>query len=327
MKHNRIARKFLLRILVPRQPRPAGSLQQTADVVGSAMRPLDLRVLSLTGALSLGLGLTSPTLEAQTLGPLAQPPDWSQLQAYTGSLTREEFVHQLRDVYAIDEADRLTLRVGPDEVAIRGSSENDWVALPFREASQERIPVKRYWRTRAKILGASSKRRRPLEGLRVVLDPGHLGGRWARMEERWFHLGDPRKPVTEGDMTLEVARLLKPRLEASGARVWLTRDDTRPVTKKRPRHFVAEAGEDLERMGITNAAGKTYLPNAPPEDRWRTLQWHAEKAFIGSAKSVPVPASSTSAFAPTWRCVSISMPKPGAIPNRLNSSQTIIFTS
>ena len=60
----------------------------------------------------------------------------------------------------------------------------------------------------------------PLAGFHIALDPGHLGGTWAQMEERWFKIDDA-PPVQEGDMTLRVARLLAPRLESLGAKVSL----------------------------------------------------------------------------------------------------------
>ena len=74
---------------------------------------------------------------------------------------------------------------------------------------------------------------KPLAGLRIAIDPGHIGGKWAKMEERWFQIGKG-KPVTEGDMTLRVAKLLEDRLKKLGAEVRLTRTGTSPLTKTRP---------------------------------------------------------------------------------------------
>jgi len=54
---------------------------------------------------------------------------------------------------------------------------------------------------------------------RIALDPGHIGGEWARMEERFFERGQDR-PVQEAVLNLTVARLLKTRLEAAGAQVF-----------------------------------------------------------------------------------------------------------
>ena len=51
------------------------------------------------------------------------------------------------------------------------------------------------------------------------------GGNWARMEERWFQVGDS-KPIQEGDMTLLVAKLIAPKLRKVGAPVSFVRDKT-----------------------------------------------------------------------------------------------------
>ena len=32
--------------------------------------------------------------------------------------------------------------------------------------------------------------------MKIAIDPGHLGGEWARMEERWYVIGDS-KPVAD----------------------------------------------------------------------------------------------------------------------------------
>ncbi|MDW8343805.1 MAG: N-acetylmuramoyl-L-alanine amidase [Verrucomicrobiae bacterium] len=77
----------------------------------------------------------------------------------------------------------------------------------------------------------------------IALDPGHIGGAWAQMEERWFQLGnDP--PVAEAALNLTVARLLQPRLEALGFRVVLTKTNFEPVTPLRPEDFLAQADEE-----------------------------------------------------------------------------------
>jgi len=47
--------------------------------------------------LSLILVATAP---AQRVSPLASPPDWSQLEGFQETITREEFVHLLEHAYA-----------------------------------------------------------------------------------------------------------------------------------------------------------------------------------------------------------------------------------
>jgi N-acetylmuramoyl-L-alanine amidase len=68
---------------------------------------------------------------------------------------------------------------------------------------------------------------------RVALDPGHIGGEWAKFEDRCFTCGSG-KPIEEASLNLSVARLLKTQLEAAGLTVFLTKDGLSPVTDKHP---------------------------------------------------------------------------------------------
>ncbi|MEM8550420.1 MAG: N-acetylmuramoyl-L-alanine amidase [Verrucomicrobiota bacterium] len=83
----------------------------------------------------------------------------------------------------------------------------------------------------------------------MALDPGHLGGRYGPMEGRSWQVGDgPR--VQEGDLVLEVARRLKPQLEALGATVFLVRESDEPLTPVRPEQLLEIAEQRLrERVG------------------------------------------------------------------------------
>src|SRR5690606_4726088 len=103
--------------------------------------------------------------------------------------------------------------------------------LRFAASRATARAVPSYWRSRRLLPPVQPGK--PLAGLKIALDPGHLGGQWAKMEERWFQIGKS-KPVTEGDMTLAVAKLMAPRLEALGAEVILTRSKASPVTSLRP---------------------------------------------------------------------------------------------
>jgi hypothetical protein len=93
---------------------------------------------------------------------------------------------------------------------------------------------------------------------RIALDPGHIGGEWARMEERFFEHGKDR-PVQEAVLNLTVARLLKTRLEAAGAQVFLTKNNFDPVTDKRPENFRAQAEQEI--------AALTRFDTFPPLER------------------------------------------------------------
>jgi hypothetical protein len=215
---------------------------------------------------------------ADELSSLGSPPNWQTLDPYQNTITREAFLEELTQVYSIGESYKLTMDVQLDHVRIK-TAPGTWMALLFRQSNQPQPTIKRYWRSRAEILAAAQKSpNKPLSGLRIALDPGHLGGRWAKMEERWYTLPVGGKPVTEGDMTLLVSQMLAKQLKALGAKVMHARSSTAPITSKRPKDFEYLARADLLRMGIQNPV-LTYPDGAPPKERSRTLQWHSEKYF------------------------------------------------
>lgn len=175
------------------------------------------------------------------LSPLALPPDWSRLNIYQGTITRADFVDLLDRVYAPNGAWHKYITVTDAGAVIRTSGE-PFVLRFAPDRSSVKAPVN-YWRSRSGL--PHEEPGKPLEGLRIAIDPGHIGGTWARMEERWFQIGNS-KPVTEGDMTLKVAKLLVPRLEELGAEVMLTRSKAWPVTSSRPGQLVKAARASLE---------------------------------------------------------------------------------
>lgn len=174
---------------------------------------------------------------AQKLTPLAPRPDWSSLDKFQHTITREEFTRLLTQLYAPGGAWREHFTIADDHATVATSPGRPPFRLNFAASAADAKPVSRYWRK-----GNS------LQGMRIAIDPGHLGGAWARMEERWFRIGD-NKPVAEGDMTLRVARLLKKELEQRGAKVFLTRDSAKPATKLRPKNLQKAAAASLRNDG------------------------------------------------------------------------------
>lgn len=61
------------------------------------------------------------------------------------------------------------------------------------------------------------------KGLKVAIDPGHLGGEYALIEERWVSI-TPDIRFDEGTLNLLTAKILKKRLESAGATVLLTKE-------------------------------------------------------------------------------------------------------
>jgi hypothetical protein len=112
--------------------------------------------------------------------------------------------------------------------------------------------------------------------LKITIDPGHLGGAWAKMEERWFQIGESR-PVVEGELTLRVAQMIARKLRALGAEVSLVREALEPVTKERPETLRAVARQELELMGVT-APRENYESLNDPQ-RAATVQAQSELIF------------------------------------------------
>ena len=174
---------------------------------------------------------------AQKLTPLAQKPDWSSLDKFQGTITKDEFNRLLTQVYAPRGAWQEYFTIADDHVTVATGEGEPPFRLDFAPDAAGAKPVPRYWQPR-----------RSLRGLRIALDPGHLGGEWAKVEERWFQIGD-NKPVTEGDMVLHVAKLLKSELERRGASVSLTRSSSKPATNLHPEKLKGPAVRSLRDQG------------------------------------------------------------------------------
>ena len=172
---------------------------------------------------------------------LAGSPDWPSLDAYQETITRTDFERLLTTVFTAGNGWQSTIEIDDQEARIQTGNPAAPV-FHLRFALPGKItPAPRNWHSAAELPTAPPDQ--PLSGLKIAIDPGHIGGQWAKIEERWFVIGN-ETPVCEGDMTLRVARLLKPRLEALGATVSLVRDKAEPVTAVRP----ASADKLAERL-------------------------------------------------------------------------------
>ncbi len=225
--------------------------------------------------LPLAFALTpAPTQgRAARLSVLAPRPDWTDLEPFQKTITRNDFVRLLDTVYAPDGAwkGNIDLKAGSATIHPTGEHGVDFRLEFARDAASAR-PVPRYWTP----AGAhSTPAGKPLAGYTIALDPGHLGGRWAKMEERWFQIGDA-KPVMEGEMTLTVARLLADRLAEKGAKVVFVRT-TEPVTSQRPRSLRTAALAELKREGIAHPRDGYNGPNDPL--KFNSVTWESELLF------------------------------------------------
>ena len=164
----------------------------------------------------------TPALQAaDNIGILGSKPKWSVLEHYQETITRDEFTQLIQNVYCTHgfASDLIEVNTDTARILINRASQN-FFTLRFAKSDAVRNPVPRLWYPPRSLPSAQADK--PLSGLRIALDPGHLGGEWARMEERWFRVGDS-EPVQEGDLTLRVARLLAKRLRDLGAKVSFVR--------------------------------------------------------------------------------------------------------
>ncbi|MDQ6626540.1 MAG: N-acetylmuramoyl-L-alanine amidase, partial [Verrucomicrobiota bacterium] len=235
------------------------------------------RLLRATFVLCL---LAGQALAAPNISPLGNTPDWKAFERYQETITHDEFERLLREVYCPRGVAPELIDVRPGEVRfLIDRDEKSFFTLRFAadEKSQKRIP--RVWRPAASL--PKAKKGRPLSGVKIALDPGHIGGKWAQMEERWFQVGDS-KPVQEGDMTLQVAKLVAAKLRMMGAVVTFVRAKTEPVTPKRPGDLKEVAKAVLQRAGDASPR-ETYSGPADPEKE-HTLQWEQELLFYRNSE-------------------------------------------
>jgi N-acetylmuramoyl-L-alanine amidase len=230
-------------------------------------------VPSLGGAAAQGAADSQPPKD--NLGILGSHPRWELLEKYQRTITHDDFSHLVNDVYCTHGISPDLLKIDTDSATILENRDaNSYFSLRFArdETSADRVP--RLWHP-AKSL-PPAKVGKALSGLRIALDPGHLGGKWAKMEERWFQVDDT-KPVTEGDLTLRVARLLAPRLRKLGATVLFVRNSTQPITVKRPSDFKELARKILIKNGIPQPRAGVLDPNDPEKEQ--TIRWQSEILF------------------------------------------------
>lgn len=238
---------------------------------------LALRAAAQTGS---SAGSPSPLLAAASaagpaLSPLAERPDWSKLEAFGKALTREEFEAAFRDVYSDGSAFPPPWTVEPDGVALSTRDPaNPSVRIRFRSANEPAPQTKRYWRSVGELPPMGN--RPPLADVHIAIDPGHIGGPYAGMEERLLSF-NPGEAVQEGDLTLLAAQILKTRLESLGAHATLVREQAAPVTELRPADFKLLALKILKEAGVESP--KETYDGVAGDEKILTVQWQSEKLF------------------------------------------------
>ena len=225
--------------------------------------------------------LLRPALAADRLSnPIADPPAWKTLAKYQRTITHDEFERLLRGVYCSHGIGDELIRIEPEFACILMDRDaQTWFTLRFAKDERTRKPAAPPWRAAASL--PRLKKNKTLSGLKIALDPGHIGGGWAKMEERWFKVGDTQ-PVEEGEMTLRVAQMLAPKLRELGARVSFVRSKMEPVTPLRPDDLKEVAREVLKPTGIENPRENFAGPDDPLKDQ--TVRWQSEILFYRNSE-------------------------------------------
>lgn len=199
---------------------------------------------TLLSALLIVAAACTPVLAAR-LTPLASEPDWNRLDAYQYTVTRAEFLRLINEVYSPDGGFWKYCQLGDDRILIFSDTLKLTPLATLRfaadDASRRPRPVD-FTPTRHVSKTATAKR--PLEGVRICLDPGHVGGTWAKLEERFFQIV-PDPPIEEAELNWLTCQHIARKLEALGARVMWSKLHNEPVTSVRPVELRDAAIESL----------------------------------------------------------------------------------
>ena len=199
---------------------------------------------------AFGLLLSLAPVTAGPLSPLAPTPDWSVLQGYQQTITRGEFTRLINNVYSIDGAFWKYADIDDKRVIVYSDTakQHPLLNLAFAPSDAACLPLPYKYKTQA----VSQDTALPLKDIKIALDPGHIGGDWAKLEARYFKLGDD-PPVEEAKLNLITCERLAERLQADGATIIWAKHDYEPVTHLRP--------DDLHREAIAALAGHPTSTN------------------------------------------------------------------
>ncbi|MCG8422700.1 MAG: N-acetylmuramoyl-L-alanine amidase [Proteobacteria bacterium] len=214
-----------------------------------------------------------PSHRGHKLSPLAEaPPDWSELDQFQNSMTRADFIHLLDQVYAPKQVYQSFVSIRATDVMVRVSPLDAKKTYRIRFASTRGTRRSNAMGDLPLGAGRPGSGSLVLDGLTIAIDPGHIGGPWAKTEWRWFRIGRSR-PVAEGDLTLRVAKLLADRLSRHGARVVLVRTGAEPVAEIDPVEL-----EPIARAALV-ARGELYQGLSPAQRRNLIRQESARLAY------------------------------------------------
>src|SRR5438876_11677591 len=121
--------------------------------------------------------LPSASDAADNLGILGAHPRWNVLEKYQETITHDEFTRLIQDAYCTHgfAPDLIEINEKTAQVLMNRETQK-FFTLRFAEnpATAGRQPVPRLWRPARSL--PPLRPEKPLFGLKIALDPGHLGG-------------------------------------------------------------------------------------------------------------------------------------------------------
>lgn len=253
-------------------PDPQGTSAATApaapvlSVVPEARVPAKPPAPGDATATSLPLGETSS---------LALEPEFIELERWSNTMTREDFEAAVSEIYSDGSPLPPPWRIEGDSLVIQtGMQSQPTVRIKFQDKHDKPAEVSRTWRRGSDLPPLDG--RPPLSDVHIALDPGHIGGGWARMEERFLSFKEG-EAVQEGDLTLMTAKILMGRLRELGAYVSLVRESLNPVTEDRPDDLRSVAKDILRKAGLSFP--EDSYAGIQGDAKVLTVQWQAEKLF------------------------------------------------
>jgi N-acetylmuramoyl-L-alanine amidase len=183
---------------------------------------------------------------AARLSPLSPEPHWERLHDYQFTITRERFENLLDQLYSPDQGARSYLRISSESMTLYSDQARTIPLFSLFFASDSTSLRDRPRQSRLPQNRLSEK---PLEGLRICLDPGHIGGDYAKLEERFFKI-DEAPSVEEAKLNLMTCKILEKELQKQGAEIVWTKQDEEPVTQLRPSQLREEALKWIFDLGV-----------------------------------------------------------------------------
>lgn len=169
---------------------------------------------------------------------LIKPQPWSTLDSYQKTISRNDFQNQLQKIFDPYEGLKPFIEWNQNQLLFFKEIEHKTplYTLQFAPSPIEIEKHPRLWRTPQEFLKSAPPSKTPLLGLKIAIDPGHIGGKWGPLQNRSvLYPGLGR--VQEGDMNIITAKILRENLSKLGAEVFLTREDTEPVTQLKIEDF------------------------------------------------------------------------------------------